>query len=49
MISAIWEHGEDMQSKIKSNKGYWPTLNEKQMSDLIAYLDWRATDGKPAK
>jgi mono/diheme cytochrome c family protein len=49
MVSAIWEHGEEMQSKIKSNKGSWPTLNEKQMSDLIAYLDWRATDGKPAK
>jgi mono/diheme cytochrome c family protein len=46
MMSAIWEHGEQMHSKMQSNKASWPTLSEKQMSDLISYLDWRASDGK---
>jgi cytochrome c2 len=46
MISAIWEHGPQMQAKLQSQKDSWPKLSDRQMADMISYLDWRASGGK---
>jgi hypothetical protein len=50
MVSAIWEHGPQMQARLQAQKDAWPKLNERQMADMITYLDWRAAGGKePSK
>ena len=46
LMSAIWEHGPQMQTKLQAQKDAWPKLSERQMADMISYLDWRAAGGK---
>jgi hypothetical protein len=39
-----------MQARLQAQKDAWPKLNERQMADMITYLDWRAAGGKePSK
>ncbi len=39
MVSTLWRHGPQMLDEMKAKQIKWPTFNEAQMSDLIAYLN----------
>ena len=39
MVSSLWRHGPTMFEKTKQMGIPWPRLTDKQMSDLIAYLN----------
>ncbi|HYI92817.1 MAG TPA: cytochrome c [Bryobacteraceae bacterium] len=39
MVASLWRHGPSMFEKTKQMGIPWPRLTEKQMSDLIAYLN----------
>jgi mono/diheme cytochrome c family protein len=39
MVSSLWRHGPTMIDRMKQMNIQWPRLTERQMSDLIAYLN----------
>jgi mono/diheme cytochrome c family protein len=39
MVTSLWRHGPTMLEKMKQMNIQWPRLTERQMSDLIAYLN----------
>ena len=39
MVASLWRHGPTMLDKMKQMNIQWPRLSERQMSDLIAYLN----------
>src|SRR5262249_7117686 len=40
MVSALWSHGPRMLEEMKSRGIPWPHFEAREMSDLIAYLNW---------
>jgi mono/diheme cytochrome c family protein len=40
MISTLWRHGPRMLDRMHARQIRWPVFNDRQMSDLIAYLNW---------
>ena len=38
LLSAIWNHGPAMESRLRASKISWPALSGEEMRDLIAYL-----------
>jgi mono/diheme cytochrome c family protein len=39
MVASLWRHGPTMLDKMKQMNIQWPRLTDRQMSDLIAYLN----------
>jgi mono/diheme cytochrome c family protein len=39
MVSALWHHGPQMQSQMKSKNIAWPRLEGRDMANLVAYLN----------
>ncbi len=39
MIAVLWQHGPQMLSQMKAQKIAWPLLSDREMADLVAYLN----------
>lgn len=39
VVTALWQHGPDMLSKMKEKKVAWPRFQNTDMADLIAYVN----------
>lgn len=39
MVSALWHHGPEMQSQMKSKNLAWPRMDGRDMANLVAYLN----------
>ena len=39
MVSALWRHGPAMLDRMKQKKMSWPRFEDREMSNLIAYLN----------
>jgi hypothetical protein len=39
MVSVLWLHGPQMLDRMTEKSMAWPRFTERQMSDLIAYLN----------
>jgi len=39
MVSAVWSHGPEMLEKMRANGIEWPTLTNRNVADLVAYIN----------
>lgn len=39
MIEALWQHGPQMLRRMTAQSGKWPTLSDREMADVVAYLN----------
>jgi len=41
IVAALWRHGPEMLNQMQQRRLAWPRFDEKEMSDVIAYLNTR--------